>query len=326
MVARVADHRAAVHRPLFLRGRIAPDPVNFTRVLEAALPVVTHHFTKRLFDDCWTRSPNTEVYERRVPDFAATYRPDPLGRTTELRDELSVASGTRDIKDQWGDDDLGEGEVEGGWGGGEEAEGGGAAAAAEGVTGDGVLGGNATAGDAEVNATAQRLRLRYRWKYFGSHDARSREDWFVGTAGQRAQYEHREGARRERWAAEEAKDARERKAARTAREEAKAAAEAAGQKYVDAEEEANKSLFDDGEDTDPMWSLRKHDSRSRGILKGKWKMDNWEHFYDAGLTPNIIYNLNKLLDNYLGHFHISGHFYYPPGSARRTVPARAGPY
>ena len=66
---------------------IAPDPVNFTRVLEAALPVVTHHFTKRLFDDCWKRSPNPAVYERRVPDFAATYRPDPLGRTTELRDE-----------------------------------------------------------------------------------------------------------------------------------------------------------------------------------------------------------------------------------------------
>ena len=51
-----------------------------------------------------------------------------------------------------------------------------------------------------------------------------------------------------------------------------------------------------------MWSLRKHDSRSRGILKGKWKMDDWEHFYDAGLTPNIIYNLNKLLDNYLARF------------------------
>ena len=114
----------------------------------------------------------------------------------------------------------------------------------------------------------------------------------------------------------EAIHAKERKATRKEKEAAKKAAEAAGRKYVDAEEREDQALFDDGEGTDPMWALRKHDSRSRGILKGKWKMDDWEQFYDAGLTPDIIYNLNQLLDNYLGHFHVSGHFYYPPGAVR----------
>ena len=72
---------------------------------------------------------------------------------------------------------------------------------------------------------------------------------------------------------------------------------------------------------DPFWK-----DGHNGVLHGRWRLRDWEQYYEKGMTPKIIESLNGWLDLFLS-VHKSGHFYYLPGSVRawHTNRQHAGP-